>query len=665
MYDISHMPQSIEIGFTGETCFRKIEIDMSAWMAIMPDGVPSIVHIRPGETTAQAYIAATTFEDNVLTWEVTAGDIGTVEGTGLAQIWLEAEANDSVIKRGKSTLVSTIVRMALNDASEVVPEPQTAWLEAMSGLKVETVTAKVAAEAAQAAAETAKTEAQSARDLAQNSQEAAYNSEERASGFAEDAEEHVATAASYATDAFTAKTEAEQAKDVILGMRATASGLPAGAAPTVSYENGVMSFGIPKGDPGSKEALPPGGFYGQILTKQSAEDGDADWENAPDPTGKADKVSGATEGNFAGLDENGNLTDSGHKHSDYLTAHQDITGKADKVASATSGNFAGLDSNGNLVDSGHKHSDYLTQHQDITGKVDKNQGAGNAGKALGIGNDGMVTPVPFSGEDFTGATASSAGVHGYVPAPAISERKKFLCGDGTWNDQEGSKLVVFDLGTVTNSGGSCTHTTVISGVSHDMKPVMIECDNPDAFQSLIHVTTADGSITLTCDEVNGTSDVSVSCMFVANADPLTSSEFDILANRIGSLSDLDTTDKSDLVSAVNEVVGDVANFGKVIKSVTSDGTKTFAQIMTSLFSGVTVSLSKTFIKHSTGRIFRCFNENAKEFIQIDGFDVGYASLLIRVITSNGYYEASNTLTLTNYSSSVVGANQTWSLVTYG
>lgn len=34
---------------------------------------------------------------------------------------------------------------------------------------------------------------------------------------------------------------------------------------------------------------------------------------------KADKVSNAIEGNFAGLDANGNLTDSGHKHSDYKT----------------------------------------------------------------------------------------------------------------------------------------------------------------------------------------------------------------------------------------------------------------------------------------------------------------------------------------------------------
>lgn len=43
-----------------------------------------------------------------------------------------------------------------------------------------------------------------------------------------------------------------------------------------------------------------------------------------------------------------------------LQSHQDISGKADKVTGATNGNFAALDSNGNLTDSGHKHSDYLT-----------------------------------------------------------------------------------------------------------------------------------------------------------------------------------------------------------------------------------------------------------------------------------------------------------------
>lgn len=35
---------------------------------------------------------------------------------------------------------------------------------------------------------------------------------------------------------------------------------------------------------------------------------------------KVDKVSGATSGNFAALDSNGSLTDSGHKHGDYITS---------------------------------------------------------------------------------------------------------------------------------------------------------------------------------------------------------------------------------------------------------------------------------------------------------------------------------------------------------
>ena len=46
-----------------------------------------------------------------------------------------------------------------------------------------------------------------------------------------------------------------------------------------------------------------------------------------------------------------------------LTAHQDITGKVDKVSNPTSGNFAGLDNNGNLTDSGKKAADFATAAQ--------------------------------------------------------------------------------------------------------------------------------------------------------------------------------------------------------------------------------------------------------------------------------------------------------------
>lgn len=46
-----------------------------------------------------------------------------------------------------------------------------------------------------------------------------------------------------------------------------------------------------------------------------------------------------------------------------IQEHQDITGKADKVSGATADNFAGLDGNGNLKDSGKSASDFATAAQ--------------------------------------------------------------------------------------------------------------------------------------------------------------------------------------------------------------------------------------------------------------------------------------------------------------
>ena len=51
-----------------------------------------------------------------------------------------------------------------------------------------------------------------------------------------------------------------------------------------------------------------------------------------------------------------------------LTSHQSITEKADKVSNATSGHLAGLDSNGNLTDSGKSTTDFATATQG--GKAD-------------------------------------------------------------------------------------------------------------------------------------------------------------------------------------------------------------------------------------------------------------------------------------------------------
>ena len=44
-----------------------------------------------------------------------------------------------------------------------------------------------------------------------------------------------------------------------------------------------------------------------------------------------------------------------------------------------------------------------------------------------------ISDIP-SYSDFTGATAQADGVHGFVPAPLIADKDKFLKGDGTWSN---------------------------------------------------------------------------------------------------------------------------------------------------------------------------------------------------------------------------------------
>lgn len=68
------------------------------------------------------------------------------------------------------------------------------------------------------------------------------------------------------------------------------------------------------------------------------------------------------------------------------TAIQDISGKADKVTNATNGNFAGLDSNGNLTDSGKKASDFAT----------KTTSKGSATKGVYFDANGAVQEMSYS-----------------------------------------------------------------------------------------------------------------------------------------------------------------------------------------------------------------------------------------------------------------------------
>ena len=76
----------------------------------------------------------------------------------------------------------------------------------------------------------------------------------------------------------------------------------------------------------------------------------------PDISGKADKseMAVSTDGDQT------TITLKTGTSATVLNAHQSISGKADKVSGATNNNFATLDSNGNLKDSGKKASDFAS-----------------------------------------------------------------------------------------------------------------------------------------------------------------------------------------------------------------------------------------------------------------------------------------------------------------
>ncbi len=59
--------------------------------------------------------------------------------------------------------------------------------------------------------------------------------------------------------------------------------------------------------------------------------------------------------------------------------------------------------------------------------------ASDAEKAAQLAQDLVDGVEP---KDFIGATISTVGVHGLVPAPAAGDQSKFLCGDGMWKEAD-------------------------------------------------------------------------------------------------------------------------------------------------------------------------------------------------------------------------------------
>ena len=159
-----------------------------------------------------------------------------------------------------------------------------------------------------------------------------------------------------------------------------------------------------------------------------------------------------------------------------------------------------------------------------------------------------------------------------------------------------TKPITITLDPVTNANGSYTHTTQDERITEDLKAVTLEVGTPEVFRAPVTISTADGSATLTCTNAQGTSSVTVTFVHTWPVDGgedvperVTSTEFDILADRIGPLPTLETTDKGSVVNAVNELnsgkapnshassattygAGNASNYGHVKVSDTYNGT---------------------------------------------------------------------------------------------
>ena len=146
---------------------------------------------------------------------------------------------------------------------------------------------------------------------------------------------------------------------------------------------------------------------------------------------KAEKVASPTAGNFAGLDANGNPTDSGKKPGDFAAASHTHTGKADKVSSATAGHFAGLDSSGNLTDSGKKPGDFAAASHTHTDKADKVKNA-TAGHFAGLDSSGNLTDSGKKPGDFANASHAHAGYAEVKIFSGVSVAASAWASDGTY-----------------------------------------------------------------------------------------------------------------------------------------------------------------------------------------------------------------------------------------
>ena len=334
--------------------------------AIRADG--STVTVQGSVTDNKAYILLT-------------GSAYSVPGTLDILIKVTVGSGDNMTKTGVAAWRATVVRSSTDtivDPGHVIPSLEE-LLAQIAAMEAGTAAANAAATAATTAAGNANTKAGLADTAATRADAAAAALENM------DASASTLTPGSDATAQITTVSGHYRALFGIPKGDTGATGpAPQIASTVTTYQESSSGSTIPSGT--WLNAIPNPLTQGMFLWTKSVityDTGDTLTQysishQGLDGTGSVNSVDGVSP------DASGNVALTAN---DIPISAQDSTkiaaaigGKADKVSGAVNGNLAGLDANGNLTDSGSKASDFLTQHQDISGKLDAS--------AMGIVEDG-------------------------------------------------------------------------------------------------------------------------------------------------------------------------------------------------------------------------------------------------------------------------------------
>lgn len=264
------------LGRVGENRATRVLIDIKSILSQYPDAIASITAKPPGRAE---YPAAVKQEDGILTWEITRADIGDKTGRGQAQITIQ-DADGTVIK---TAIACTRIGESLGDATAPAPDPVETWIDKATGTLAEV-------ERSGAAAQTIADEVKRKLDAGELKGEPGRDGIDGKPG------KDGATGATGATG-----TTPQIKAEAVTGEPGTQVSVTQGG----TAENPILSFKIPRGDPG-RDGAPgePGKDAPQeavLYTAQTLDD--AQKAQARENIGAADVLVGSETGNPIAVDD--------------------------------------------------------------------------------------------------------------------------------------------------------------------------------------------------------------------------------------------------------------------------------------------------------------------------------------------------------------------------